>query len=656
MFGYENVCQIATFGTLASKAVIDAVGKVMDIDKEVCTTLKNKLNEKEGIKSLIKTKEYKEYKEYIDTCIAIEGCPRSVGSHAGGVCISGANRPVVDYSPVMLNKDNRVISQFEMHDVEDANLVKYDMLGLTSLDYIDDCLKFIGSDYYSYEFDYDDKATYDMLSAKRSTGVFQNDSNFAERVFTAVKPKSISEIADCVSLGRPDSIKFLEPYVKAKFEGIMPQQIHPLMNDILSRTYGCLIYQEQLMKIFKVFGGFSDGQADGVRKCIAKKQLDKMDYYFNLFREGAKANGYTSDVIEKIIEYVKENASYSFNASHAVAYGITTYKTAYLKCHYPVEYMAAIINNQKTEDGATDFKKIKQYIKSAEQDGIKTILPDINSSGLKFTPHNGSIEYGLSLIKGLSNNGARIVMENRPYTSYKAFLDSVGNDLGKSDVIALIKANAFRNVCNEPQMEQFKQFYDFRFNAGKEDKKPIKKVNKKHIQYLLGNGLIEPDEANNTILCLDIINVERREKGWNDFKENYCTGTPLNWEMESVNAYLSADPFEDVYTGDWNKVSNESKGYVGGVIISVKETKTKKGEKMCFLNISRDDDKYDLVVFPRNYLEYKPLLKEGNCVVCKTTKQGDFKGIMQSCETLESFVLRTRSLQKENVINRYVKN
>ena len=119
---------------------------------------------------------------------------------------------------------------------------------------------------------------------------------------------------------------------------------------------------------------------------------------------------------------------------------------------------------------------------------------------------------------------------------------------------------------------------------------------------------------------------------------------------------MLADPFEDVYTGDWNKVSNESKGYVGGVIISVKETKTKKGEKMCFLNISRDDDKYDLVVFPRNYLEYKPLLKEGNCVVCKTTKQGDFKGIMQSCETLESFVLRTRSLQKENVINRYVKN
>lgn len=654
MFGYDNVCQIATFGTLASKAVIDAVGKVMGIDTDVRLMLKDKLNEDEGVKSLTKIKEYKEYKDYIDTCIKIEGCPRSVGSHAGGVCISGDNRPVVDYSPKMLNKDNRVISQFEMHDVEDCNLVKYDMLGLTSLDYIDDCLKFIGSDYYSFKFDYNDKATYDMLSEKRNTGVFQNDSNFAERVFTSVKPKSISEIADAVAIGRPDSVKFLEPYVIAKFKHKMPKQIHPLFNDILSKTYGCLIYQEQLMKIFKVFGGFSDGQADGVRKCVAKKKLDKMDYYFGLFREGAKKNGYTDDVIEQIIEFVKDNASYSFNASHAVAYGITTYKTAYLKCHYPVEYMAAIINNQKTEDGSTDFDKVKQYIKSAEQDGIKTTLPDVNTSGLKFTPNNGSIEYGLSLIKGLSNAGAKVLIDNRPYKSFKDFLERVGLLLGKSDVIALVKANAFRNISQRSQMEQFKMFYKFRFDNGKEDKKPIKKVNKTHIKYLLDNGLIEPDEADDTFLCTSVINDERKDNGWIDFKKKYCQGTSLQWEMETLNSYLSADPFENVYTGDWSKVENEHNGYVGGVLISVKETTTKKGDKMCFLNISRENKKYDIVVFPKNYLKYKPLLKAGNCIVCRTTKQGELKGIMQSCETLRDFVKRTRTLQKESVVNRYV--
>ena len=194
---------------------------------------------------LVCTKEYQEYKDFIDICIKIQGCPRSYGCHAGGVCISGDNKPATYYSPLMLNKDDRVMTQYEMHDVEECNLVKYDMLGLTSLDYIDDCLKFIGSDYYSFEFDYNDTKTYEMLSSGNNIGVFQADSNFAERVFTSVKPKNITEVADCVAIGRPDSVKFLEPYVNAKFKGIMPQQIHPLFNDILSRTYGCLIYQAQ---------------------------------------------------------------------------------------------------------------------------------------------------------------------------------------------------------------------------------------------------------------------------------------------------------------------------------------------------------------------------------------------------------------------------
>ena len=148
--------------------------------------------------------------------------------------------------------------------------------------------------------------------------------------------------------------------------------------------------------------------------------------------------------------------------------------------------------------------------------------------------------------------------------------------------------------------------------------------------------------------------IEECQPNQLDVKEKYCSGNSLSWEMETVNAYLSADPFEDVYTGDWDKVTNKGKGYVGGVLISIKETTTKKGEKMCFLNISREDKIFDLVVFPRNYLEYKPLLKEGNCIVCKTEKQGDTKGIMQTCEPLKDFILRTRSLQKESVINRYV--
>lgn len=657
MFGYENVSQIATFGTLASKAVIDAVGKVMDIDKNVRAELKNKINENDGVASLTKTKEYKEYKDFIDTCIKIEGCPRSFGCHAGGVCISGDNKPTTEYSPVMLNKDDRVMTQFEMHDVEECNLVKYDMLGLTSLDYIDDCLKFINSDYYSFEFDYNDKPTFDMLSSGNNTGVFQADSNFAERVFTTVKPQSISEVADCVSIGRPDAIQFLEPYANAKFKGEMMEEIHPDLTKILSKTYGCLIYQEQLMNIFKVFGGFSDGEADKVRKIVGKKKLDDLPAQLDKFKKGAIVKGYSQEVIDKLVDFIQHNVSYSFNKSHGVAYGVTTYKTAYLRCHYPVEYMAAIINNQRTEDGTTDFDSIKRYIKAANTDGIEVVSPDVNVSGLKFTPVGNSITYGLGLIKGLSTNGSKIIVENRPYDSYENFLERVGLLLNKSDVESLIKANAFRNITNLNQMVQFKLYYELRFNNSKEEKKPIKKTNKTHIKYLLDNGLITPEDATNIEYCTKVINEERASQGWKDFKNKYCKGTTLDWEMEVLNCHLSGNPFKDVVLTNWDKLLHEQSGYVGGVLISVKETLVKKGksagQKMCFLNIDVNGEIFDLVVFSDNYLKYKSILKTGNCIVCRTTKQGDKKGIVQGCEMLNDFVKRTRSMQPQNVLERF---
>lgn len=657
MFGYENVSQIATFGTLASKAVIDAVGKVMGIDKSVCSELKNKLNENEGVASLTKIKEYKQYKEFIDACIKIEGCPRAISCHAGGVCISGDNKPTTEYSPVMLNKDNRVMTQFEMHDVEECNLVKYDMLGLTSLDYIDDCLKFIGSDYYSFEFDYNDKATFDMLSSGNNTGVFQADSNFAERVFTTVKPQSISEVADCVSIGRPDAIQFLEPYVNAKFKGEMMEEIHPDLTKILFKTYGCLIYQEQLMNIFKVFGGFSDGGADKVRRIVGKKKLDDLPQQLDKFKKGTIIKGYSQEVINKLVDFIEHNVSYSFNKSHGVAYGTTTYKTAYLKCHYPVEYMAAIINNQRTEDGTTDFDSIKRYIKAANTDGIEVVSPDVNVSGLKFTPIGNSITYGLGLIKSLSTNGSKIVVENRPYTSYESFLESVGLLLNKSDVESLIKANAFRNITNLTQMEQFELYYKLRFNNSKEENKPIKKINKTHIKYLLDNGLITPEDATNTEYCVKVINKERALQGWQDFKNKYCKGTALDWEMEVLNCHLSGSPFKDVVLSSWDKLPYDHNGYVGGVLISIKETLVKKGksagQKMCFLNIDVNGEIFDLVVFSNNYLIYKSILKTGNCIVCRTTKQGDKKGIVQGCELLNNYVKRTRSMQPQNVLERF---
>ena len=655
MFGADNVAQVATYGTLASKAVIDAVGKVMGIDRETCGVFKSKISDSEGVKSIIKNdpKTYNKYKEYFDICIKLEGSNRSYGCHAGAICISGNNKPMVDYAPVMYNKDGNIMTQFEMHDVESVGLVKYDCLGLTSLDYIADTLELIGSDYYSYEFDYNDQDVFDMISSGDNTGVFQADSNFASRVLTSVKPHNINELADCVSLGRPDAIQFLDPYVNAKFNDQDVEEIHPDLTKILSRTYGCLIYQEQMMNIFKVFAGFTDGEADKVRKIIGKKQLDALPEQLDKFEKGALARGYTKEVIDKLKEFINNNVSYSFNMAHAVAYAITSYKTAYLKYHYPVEFMTAIINNQKTEDGATDFDSIKAYIKAAKDMGIEVRGTSINMSGHKFVPdraHN-TILFGFDLVKGLSKNGINIIMDNRPYSSYNDFINRGSLDMGKGDVIALIKSGSFDDICGSGKMKMFKLFYSKRFDNKKEDLKPINKVNKTHIEWLYDNGYISEEQGEDKEYCTSLLNRTRKHQGWIDFQDKYCKGSELDWEMETLNAHLSGDPFEGVVIPDWDKVNNGEVGYIGGVVIDVKEVTIKngknKGQKMCFLNVSYKDKIADIVVFNKEYVNFKDIFKAGYCLVCKVEKQGELNGVLKNVKTLNDYVELTADLQKK---------
>lgn len=653
MFGKDNVAQIATFGTLASKAVLDAVGKVMGIDRATCDGFKTKITDSEGVKSIEHNdpKTYNKYKQYFDICSKVEGSNRSYGCHAGGVCISGNNKPMVDYAPVMYNKDGNIMTQFEMHDVESVGLVKYDMLGLTSLDYIADTLELIGSDYYNYEFDYNDQDVFDMISRGDNTGVFQADSNFAYRVLTSVKPHSINELADCVSIGRPDAVQFLKPYVDAKFSGKQVEEIHPDLTKILSRTYGCLIYQEQMMNIFKVFGGFTDGEADKVRKIIGKKQLEALPEQLDKFKNGAINKGYSQDVIDKLINFINNNISYSFNMAHAVAYAITTYKTAYLKYHYPVEFMTAIINNQKTENGATDFDSVKAYIKASKDMGITVKGTDINMSDIKFVPdseHN-TILFGFGLVKGLTDKGVNIIMDNRPFASYKDFIDKVGLQLSKSDVVALIKSGSFDSISGSTKIKMFKYYYSIRFDAKKEDKKPIGKVNKTHIKKLLDDGYISPEQAEDKEYCTKLLNKTRKVEGWKEFEDKYCKGTELDWEMETLNAYLSGNPFEGVKLPDWYKTPKDSIGYIGGIIVDIKETVIKngknKGKKMCFLNVSQNENIIDIVVFNKQYIEYKDLFKVGKCIVCTVKKEGELNGSLHKCYTLNQYLELSANIQ-----------
>lgn len=646
LYGIDNVALVSTFGTLAPKAVIDSVGRVLNYDKMVLEDFKNKLSDSVSSFPSSFPTIYKEHRDFFDTCIKLEGSNRSYGTHAGAVCISGHGKPMVHYAPVMVNKDGYRVTQFEMHDSEDVSLVKYDFLGLSTLDYINDTLKMIGSDYYSFQFDFEDKNVYEMMSKGDNSAIFQLDSNFANNVVTQIKPQNMFELSDCIAIGRPDAIQFLEPYVKAKFDNIKTEPIHPLFDELMGRTYGCVIYQEQMMLIFKTFGGFSDGEADKVRKIIGKGKVEDLPQELDKFRKGAEKLGYSTDVIERIVAFVQNNISYSFNQSHSVAYAINTYKTAYLKHHYPKEYMCAVINNQ------TNYEEVNAYVNACKSMGIEIETVDINNSDNKFLPDKkqNKIYYGFDSIKGCSKKGIDLIFANRPFSSFKDFLDKVGNDLPKGDGIALIKAGAFNNLVKVEKIKLIKAYYSFRFDNKKETVKPISLVNKTHIKQMLEMGYISIEESSNKEYCLELFNRRRKIDEWKNFKEKYAFGTELEWEMEVLNTHLSGDPFEGVLLPDWELVNSEESGYIGGIITNITETKVKngksKGQKMCFMNISMKGKVYDLVVFSVKYQEFKQLIKIGGSVVVKATKQGHDKGVLNHIESLGSYLERTEMIQQ----------
>lgn len=517
------------------------------------------------------------------------------------------------------------------------------MLGLRTLDIIADALTFIGSDYYSYEFNYEDPNVYEMVSSGDTSSVFQAESNFMTTVFKEIKPKDMFEWSDCIAIGRPDSIKFLKPYVDAKFNGIYPKEIHPNLTKLLSRTYGCLIYQEQIMNITKVFAGFSDGEADKFRKIVSKKKLDLLPEQLGKFKARCVQNGYTEELAEELAQMLSDNANYCFNMAHSISYAITGYKTAYLKYYHPVEFMASVLNNQQNEEkGGIDYESVSVHIKECERMGIKVIPPYLNKSTEKFTPNTEkkTIMYGFGLIKDVGQSTVETIMKNRPFSSASDFIKRC-DSCDKTSMIALIKAGSVDEITKSSRFNVLKMFFSHRFDTGKENAKPIKNINKNHIKFLLDNGYISPDESTDKEECLLIFNRKRKMKAWEEFQDKYMLGTELDWEMETVNSFVSGNPFEGVEMPHWEEVPVGSKGWIGGTVRNVKKTKVKngknKGAPMAFVNIDTIYGTMDCVVFTNKWLEFQDFLKFGKNVMVNGEKQGELNMIVEKAIFLEEY-------------------
>lgn len=627
-YGADHVAQIVTFGTLAARGAIRDVGRVMGIKYDIVDKVAKAIPMRLGITLEFALKNSPKLKEMVDndsqiknmyeTACKIEGVPRNTSTHAAAVVIT--DNPVDSYVPLAKNEDI-IVTQYPMNDIADLGLLKMDFLGLRNLTIIRDAELLARKkhrDFNIKDISLDDKQTYDMLSKGNSTGVFQFESRGMKQVLQKVKPNCLEDLIAVISLYRPGPSKFIDDFVKNRKAPSKIKYLSYKLKPILDVTYGVIIYQEQVMQIFRKISGYSYGRADLVRRAISKKKADIMEKERNYFIYGKKSddgtvectgalkNGLSKDIAEQIFNDISGFASYAFNKSHAAAYSLLSYQTAYLKCHFPLEYMAALLNS------VIDYTdKVIEYVNECKREKIKVLPPNINQSDLGFSVVDGTIRFGLLAVKKLGKGFINKILAERRTEKYKSLEDFIirmsDKELGKQAVLALIECDAFDGLgANRRQMVE-------NYETIIKENQIGRKVSKDQIS--LFNDF---EQTANTFKYPDI--------------QEYSDQKLMQMEKETIGLYLSSHPL-DKYDSILSRYSiskcidviNESSYIdqknvnVAGVISSVKIISTKKGDKMTFMGLSDKTGSLECIFFPNIYNKYVKALEKNNAVVINGT-------------------------------------
>ncbi len=637
-YGKERVAQIITFGTMAARAAIRDVGRAIDmpyarvdaiaknIPMEIGMTIDKALNVNPGLKNEYEKDE--EVKELIDTAKALEGIPRHASTHAAGVVIS--KEAVADYVPLQMNEDV-ITTQFPMGTLEELGLLKMDFLGLRTLTVIKstlDILKGQGLEVPDLSnLDYDDEKVYKMISDGETYGVFQLESAGMTQFFKELKPSSMEDIIAGISLFRPGPMDQIPRYIKNKKTPDSIKYLHEKLKHILSVTYGCIIYQEQVMQVFRELAGYSMGRSDLVRRAMSKKKADVMAKEKKIFIEGAVdkegnivvpgcgRRGIDSITAEKIFDDMSEFAKYGFNKSHAAAYAVIAYQTAWLKYYYKVQFTAALISSVMDNSS-----KVAEYITECKKIGIEILPPDINESNVSFTVNENKIRFGLAAVKNLGINAVNSIIEARrakgSFVSLYDFLDKV--DVGvinKRAVESLIKCGAFDsfNVYRSKLSAVYEKFIDC-----------IHDRRKANVDGQL--SLFEGD-------CDDMPIDKDIYPELNEYPKNimlamekeilglYISGHPLLEYKEELSNRTSTSTAELIKISESDDSAHYGYSYdgkrviMGGIIVSVKPKATKNNNMMAFVEIEDLYGLIEIIVFPKIYDEYNYLLKTDNIII-----------------------------------------
>ncbi|MGN0636916.1 MAG: DNA polymerase III subunit alpha [Huintestinicola sp.] len=615
-YGQDRVAQIVTFGTMAAKAAVRDVARVLDmpysvgdtvsklIPQALHMTLDKALEVSPELKKLYDT-DLKAH-EIIETAKAIEGMPRNTSTHAAGVVICDA--PVSDYVPLMC-RDEVTATQYTMTALEQVGLLKMDFLGLRNLTIIHDCEKEVQKKYPDFSvknIDYSDKATFEMLSQGDTMGVFQFESEGITQLLVKMKPASIEDLTAAVSLYRPGPMDSIPKYLHNRAHPESITYPHPILKDILDVTNGCIVYQEQVMEICRKMAGYSYGRADLVRRAMAKKKHDVMEKEREVFVAGSVKNGVPEDVANGVFDEMAGFASYAFNKSHAAAYSVVAFQTAYLRCHFPVQYMAALMTAFTEYTG-----KLMEYISYCEKNRIPILRPDINESGMGFTPlpDGKGIRFSLLAAKNLGRGViSGIIAEREKNGKFKSLTDLIrrmnGKEFSKRCAESLIKCGALDSFSlNRRQMME-----NYEIIAGEAADISRNAIEGQLDFFGFSDGTAEAADAESRVSPAPEYPYDELLEMEKDILGIYISGHPLKNLRLIAKAMRLPDISQILQMKEGTKTAFVCQ------VSSVKQHAAKTGAQMAFAVLEDMSAEAEAVIFPQVYAASSSLLQKGTRV------------------------------------------
>ena len=616
-YGEEHVCQIITFGTLGAKAAIRDVGRVMDfpyaeVDKvaklvptQLNITLKDALKQEPRLQELVDKEAG--MKELMDTAMALEGLARHASTHAAGVVIS--QKPLMEHVPLYKTSNDEIVTQYTMTDLEKVGLVKFDFLGLKTLTMIHDGVRLVqASQSPDTQLDIqnlslNDSETFALLSSGKTTGIFQLESSGMRNLLVKIKPETFEDLIAILALYRPGPLEsgMVDDFIKRKRDASQIVYEPPELEPILKETYGVIVYQEQVMAITNQLAGFSLGQADLLRRAMGKKKHDEMAKQKTLFISGGKKKGIPEKLAEKIFDQMAFFAGYGFNKSHSAAYALVTYQTAYLKAHYPTEFMAALLTS---EMGNTD--KMVGYFTECRELGLKILPPDVNQSLKNFSVVPEGIRFGLAAIKNVGESAVDVVLNVReqegPFESFIDFccrLDS--QKVNKRVLEGLIKVGAFDSMGTS-RASLFEVL-----DQAMEHASTIQRNKREGQTSLFDLGAEETSDDSTESFGFAI--PQKSEWTQNELLQHereltgfYITDHPLNRHRMAIAHFATCS------TQALQEMKNEQEVKLCGVISNLKITTTKKGNRMAYVQLEDLQGTVEAIIFPATFKDHESML------------------------------------------------